>query len=200
MKSRKRKRGKKRNRSKNRVLKRTQRRRHQVRRQIVKRSRVRRLDTIALTPEQADQQRRVFRALRRMREGESLSKATREERLKPKTFIRYARPALRRSGPGKPWKAIPEDKLKSVMNVLTEFGPTPEIIPNSRERKLLGRYNRALRMFRAGEHGAEAALLKFRREKVAGQTLITDIKVLIQLEEAGRLDFDDLYASLGEEA
>ncbi len=135
-----------------------------------------------------------------MREGESLSKATREERLKPKTFIRYARPALRRSGPGKPWKAIPEDKLKSVMNVLTEFGPTAEIIPNSRERKLLGRYNRALRMFRAGEDGAEAALLKFRWKKVASHTLITDIRVLIQLEEAGRLDFDDLYASLGEEA
>jgi hypothetical protein len=135
-----------------------------------------------------------------MREGESLSKATREESLKPKTFIRYARPALRRGGPGKPWKAIPEDKLKSVMNVLTEFGPTPEIIPNSRERNLLGRYNRALRMFRAGENGAEAALLKFRGKKVAGHTLITDIKVLIQIEEAGRLDFDDLYTSLGEES
>lgn len=134
-----------------------------------------------------------------MREGESLSRATREEGLKPKTFIRYARPALRRSGPGKPWKAIPEDKLKSVMNVLTEFGPTPEIIPNSRERKLLGRYNRALRMFRAGEDDAEAELLKFRGKKVAGHTLITDIKVLTQLEEAGRLDFDDLYVSLGEE-
>jgi hypothetical protein len=135
-----------------------------------------------------------------MREGQSLSRATREEGLKPKTFIRYARPALRRRGPGKPWKAIPEDKLKSVMNVLTEFGLTPEIIPNSRERKLLGRYNRALRMFRAGEDNAEAELLKFRGKKVAGHTLITDIKTLIRLEEAGRLDFDDLYASLGEES
>jgi hypothetical protein len=135
-----------------------------------------------------------------MREGESLSKATREERIKPQTFIRYARPALRRSGPGKPWKAIPEDKLAAVMNVLTEFGPTPEIIHSSRERKLLGRYNRALRMFRAGEDGAEAELHAFRNKKVAGHTLITDINVLIQLEEAGRLDFDDLYSSLGEES
>jgi hypothetical protein len=200
MKSRKRKGNKKRNRSKRQPPKRTLRRRYQTKRRVPKRSRIRRLDTIALTPEQADQQRRIFRALRRMREGASLSKATREEGLKPKTFIRYVRPALRRNGPGKPWKAIPEDKLKSVMNVFTEFGPSPEIIPNSRERKLLGRYNRALRMFRAGEDGAEAELLKFRGKKIAGHTLITDSKVLNQLEEAGRLDFDDLYGSLGEES
>jgi len=86
------------------------------------------------------------------------------------------------------------------MNILTEFGPTPEIIRNSRERKLLGRYNRALRMFRAGEDGAEAALLAFRGKKIAGHTLITDTKELIRLEEGGRLDFDDLYSSLGEES
>jgi len=83
------------------------------------------------------------------------------------------------------------------MKVLTEFGPTPEIIRNSRERKLLGRYNRAIRMFRDREDGAEAALLAFRGKKVAGHTLITDFKVLIQLEETERLDFEDLYSWLG---
>jgi hypothetical protein len=169
-------------------------------RRTVRHRQTRRISTVALTPGEADIQRRVFRALRRMREGESLSRASREVGLKPKTFVRYARPALRRSGPGKPWKAIPEDKLNSVMKVITEFGPTPEIIRNSRERKLLGRYNRAVRMFRGGEDGAEAALLTFRGTKVAGHTLITDLKTLIQLEEAGRLDFDDLYSSLGEES
>jgi hypothetical protein len=169
-------------------------------RRTVRRRRTRRINTVAHTPHEADIQRRVFRALRRMRDGESLSKATYEERVKPKTFVRYARLALRRSGPGKPWKAIPEDKLTSVMRVLTEFGPTPEIIRSSRERKLLGRYNQALRIFRAGEDGAKAALLAFRGKKVAGHILITDTKLLNQLEEAGRLDFDDLYSSLGDES
>ena len=135
-----------------------------------------------------------------MREGDSLARAIREEGLKRDTFIRRMRQALRRNGPGKPWKAIPEDKLSSVMNVLTEFGPKTEIIRNSKERKLLGSYNRALRMFRAGEDGAEAALQEFRGKKVAGHTLITDIRILNQLEEAGRLDFDDLYSALGEES
>jgi hypothetical protein len=169
-------------------------------RRTVRHRQTRRIDTVALTPREAGIQRRVFRALRRMRQGESLSRASREVGLKPKTFLRYVRPALRRSGPGKPWKAIPEDKLNSVMKVTTKFGPTPEIIRNSPERKLLGRYNRVLRMFRAGEEGAEAELLKLRGKKVAGHTLITDVKTLIQLEEAGKLDFDDLYSSLGEES
>jgi hypothetical protein len=201
MKSRKRKLAKKRTTSKKRPAKKTTRRRYQVKRRIVKRNRVRRPSTVALNPREADVQRRVARVLRRMQDDhESLSKAARLEGIKSKTFIRYARPALRRSGPGKPWRAIPEDQLPFVMNVPTEFGPTPDIVHSRRERKLLGAYNRAVRMFRAGEDGAEAALLAFRGKKVAGHTLITDTKLLIQLEEAGRLDFDDLYSSLGEES
>jgi hypothetical protein len=202
MKSRKRKLAKKRTTSKKRPAKKTTRRRNQVTRRIVKRNRVRRTSTVALNPREADIQRRVSRVLRRMQDyHESLSKAARLEGIKPKTFVRYARPALRRSGPGKPWKAIPEDRLPFVMNVLTKFGPMPEIVRSRRERKLIGAYNRAVRMFRAGEDGAGAALRVFRGKKVAGHTLITDIKVLIQLEEAGRLDFDDLYSSLdGEES
>jgi hypothetical protein len=136
MKSRKRKLAKKRTTSKKRPAKKTTRRRYQLKRRIVKRNRLRRTSTIARNPHEADIQRRVFRVLRRMREQhESLSKATQLEGIKSRTFIRYARPALRRSGPGKPWKGIPEDKLASVMNVLTRFGPTPEIVHSRRERK-----------------------------------------------------------------
>jgi hypothetical protein len=131
------------------------------------------------------------------RDGESASRAAHEEGLKLETFVRYARRALRRSGPGKPWKAIPEDQLTAVMNILTKFGLIPDVVRSSRERRLLGRYNAALRMFRAGEKGAETALNSFRGKKVAGHTLITDVELLIQLEEAGKLDFDDLYSFLG---
>lgn len=201
MKSRNRKPARKRKTPKRQHTRKTTRRRLQVKRRVAKRKSVSRTKNVALNPREADMQRRVFRALRRMREDrESLSKAARLEGIKSKTFVRHARPALRRSGPGKPWKAIPEDRLSSVMNILTEFGATPDIVPSSRERKLLGAYNRAIRMFRADDPGAKAALLIFRGKKVAGHTLITDIKRLIQLEEAGKLDFDDLYSSLGEEA
>jgi hypothetical protein len=201
MKSKRKKTARKRKVSRKRPIRKTNHRTRPVRRRSPKRSTVRRVPEVARNPREADLQRRVFRALRRMREdNESLSKATKLEGIKPQTFIRHARRALRRRGPGKPWKAIPEDQLAAVMNVPTRFGPIAEVVHGLRERKLLGGYNRAVRMFRAGEDGAEAALRVFRGKKVAGHTLVTDIAVLIQLEEAGKLDFDDLYSSLGEES
>jgi hypothetical protein len=141
-------------------------------------------------------QERVLRVLGRMRrDNVSLSVASRLEGIKPETVVRRARSALYRPGPGKPWKAAQSDQLSAVMTVLTRFGPTTAAVHGSQERKLLGRYNLALRMWRAGEDGAAAAIRTFRGKTVGGHTLITDTKLLIQLEEAGRLDFDNLYSS-----
>jgi hypothetical protein len=83
------------------------------------------------------------------------------------------------------------------MTVLTSRGRIDAVVRNSRERKLLHRYEFALRMFRAGEDGAEAALKAFEGETVGGHALVTDLKLLIELEEAGLLDFDSLYTSFG---
>lgn len=159
---------------------------------------MRRVPEVARNQREANVQRRVFNALRLMREeSQSLSNAAKLAGIKPQTFIRHARRALRRSRPGKPWKAIPEDQLSAAMNIITRFGPTVEIVRSHQERELLGRYSKALRMFRAGEDGAAAALRVFRNKTVAGHELIIDIDLLIQLEEAGRLDYDDLYSYLG---
>lgn len=117
--------------------------------------------------------------------------------MKLKTFRRGAGRYLYRSGPGKPWKARSEDQLRFSMTILTSRGPIEVIVRNSRERKLLHEYELALRMFRAGEDGAEAALKKFKGRKVGGQALVTDIDLLIELEEAGQLDFDAFYTSIG---
>ena len=143
-------------------------------------------------------QERVFRVLRRMRrDGESLARASRAEGIKQETFVRLAKGALYRSGPGKPWKATPEDNLSAAMTVLTRFGPTRAFVRSSRERQLLGRYNSALKMWREGKRGAVKTLMRFRGKTVGSHTLITDINLLTQLEEAGRLDFDSLYLSIG---
>ncbi len=61
------------------------------------------------------------------------------------------------------------------------------------ERARLSRYDIALRRWRAAEDGAEQGLLTFKGQTVAGHILITDPDVLIRLEEAGQLDFDELY-------
>jgi hypothetical protein len=201
MKSRKRKPANKRKSHKKRATRQTTRRRRQVKHRIKKRGPLFHRNALPRNPREAAVKKRVFRALGRMRrDGESASRAAHLEGLKLETFIRHARPALRRGGPGKPWKAIPEDQLAAAIKIHTKFGPTTEIVRSSRERRLLGRYNVALRMFRAGEDGAEKALSAFRGKTVAGHTLITDAKLLIKLEEAGKLDFDDLYSSFEDES
>jgi len=131
------------------------------------------------------------------REGASASKAAQREKIKLATFRKGAGRFLFRSGRGKPWKARSEDQLRFSMTVLTSRGPLDVIVSNSRERKRLSDYNFALRMFRAGEDGAEAALKAFEGKRVGGHVLITDIKLLIELEEAGQLDFEGFYVAIG---
>jgi hypothetical protein len=141
---------------------------------------------------------RVARALSLMRrQGASASEAARQERIKLNTLRKHAGRYLYRSGPGKRWKARSQDQLRFSMTVLTSRGPLDVVVPNSRERKLLSQYNFALRMFRAGEDGADAALKAFEGKTVGGHTLITDIKLLIGLEEAGQLDFEGFYVAIG---
>jgi hypothetical protein len=141
---------------------------------------------------------RVARALSLMRrEGASASKAAQREKMKLATFRKGAGKFLYRSGRGKPWKARTKDQLRFSMTVLTSRGPLEVIVSNSRERKRLSDYNFALRMFRAGEDGAETALKAFEGKKVGGHTLVTDIKLLIELEEAGQLDFEGFYVAIG---
>ena len=117
--------------------------------------------------------------------------------MKLKTFRERAGRYLYRSGLGKPWRARGDDELAVSMNILTSQGRVDEIVRNSRERRLLHRYERWLTRVRAGEDGAEEAAKEFRGRSVAGHTLITDIKLLIELEEAGQLDFDNLYSPFG---
>jgi hypothetical protein len=141
---------------------------------------------------------RIARGLGLMRrEGISASKAAGLERMKLATFRKGAGRFLYRSGPGKPWKARDEDQLSFSMEVLTRHGRISVIIRNSRERRLLHDYENALRMFRGAEDGAEAALKKFEGKAVGGYELITNTKLLIELEEAGHLDFENLYSSFG---
>jgi hypothetical protein len=163
-----------------------------------KHRRVRRNKVIRASSRKAITDPRVARALGLMRrEGFSASEAAHREKMKLKTFRQRAGRYLYRSGPGKPWKARSEDQLPFLMPILTTRGRVEEIVRNSRERKLFHRYELALRMFRAGEDEAEVALKAFKGKRVGGHALITDIKILIELEEAGQLDFDAFYTSIG---
>jgi len=129
--------------------------------------------------------------------GISASEAAHRQRMKLATLLKGAGRFLYRSGPGKPWKARDKDQLSFSMEVLTPQGRISVIVRNSHERKLLHDYENALRRFRGAEPGAEAALKKFKGKTVGGYQLIADTKLLIELEEAGQLDFENLYSSFG---
>lgn len=154
-----------------------------------------------LVPKSARQtavSQKALAALARMRrENLSLAKATRLEHIKPTTFLRYVGSAVHRSGPGKPWKPTKADRFGARMTVLTAQGPTIVFVRGSLERTRLARYDIALRKWRAGEDGADKALMAFQGQTVGGHVLITDSDLLIQLEEAGELDFDTFYVSVG---
>jgi hypothetical protein len=146
---------------------------------------------------QSQTQQKALAALARMRRGLSLARATRFEHIKQSTFLRYVGGAVYRSGPGKPWKVVKVDRFAARMTILTEQGPVIALVHGSRERTRLARYDIALRKWRAGEEGADQELKTFEGQTVAGYVLITDTQILIRLEEAGQLDFDTLYFSVG---
>jgi hypothetical protein len=92
--------------------------------------------------------------------------------MKLKTLLKGAGRYLYRTAPGKPWKARKDDQLRFLMPILTPQGPLDIVVPNLRERKLLHQYDLAIRMFRAGADGAEAALKAFEGKTVGGHTLM----------------------------
>ncbi len=145
---------------------------------------------------QAQARNRAMHVLARTRRGESLSKAARAEHVKPATVRKYLGSQFHQNAPGKRWKPTKSDRLTARMNVLTPLGPMTVPVRGSRERLRLNRHNIAIAKWRRGEPGADAELGAFEGQTVGGHPLITDVKLLATLEDAGVLDFDELYASL----
>ena len=131
-----------------------------------------------------------------MRGGEPLSKAARAEHVKVGTVRKYVGTHVHQDAPGKRWKASKSDRLTDRMNIVTPLGAQPIPVRGSTERSRLGRYNTALRRWREGRPGADAELAPFEGQAVGGHPLITDVNLLATLEDAGVLDFDELYVSL----
>src|SRR5215813_10609083 len=83
------------------------------------------------------------------------------------------------------------------MNILTPQGLAVAEVPKQNERELNAHHVAAVNKWRRGERGAIAALARFRGKTVAGHQLVTDPRALAELEEAGELDFPELYVSPG---
>jgi hypothetical protein len=138
---------------------------------------------------------RALHVVARMRRtGQTLTTASREERIDPRTVRKYVGGELRQllAGRVQPTKA---DRRRRDMLVPTTQGAAPVAIQGSAQASQLGRYMSAVgKYLRTGETDT---LEEFAGQSIAGHPLITDPEQLSSLAQAGALQLDEIYALPG---
>ncbi len=136
---------------------------------------------------------RALHVIARMRRtGQTLTAASRDEHIDPRTVRKYLGTELR--GPKLKRKVRPTkaDRRRRDMLVPTALGTSPVVIRGSKQASELGRYMAAVgKYLRTGESGP---LEKFRGKSIGGYVLITDLDTLGALAQAGALQLDQIYA------
>jgi hypothetical protein len=134
---------------------------------------------------------RALHVLARMRRtGESLTAASREEHIDPRTVRKYLKTELR--GRGEPTKV---DRRNRNMLMPTALGNAPVRIRGSKKASELGKYMSAVgRYLRTGD---VEALAGFEGKSMGGHAFITNPDLLSSLAQAGALTLDEIYAVPG---
>lgn len=134
---------------------------------------------------------RVFKALWAVRQGDSLSKAARDNGVTVRTVKRYVGSALVQDRPGGRIRATKSDHLVRYLQIAGPNGPRDVTARGSKIASEFARYkadtNRLLR-------GDRHAMDKWRGKKIAGIELITDPKILIEQARKDMLPYS-LYRS-----
>jgi hypothetical protein len=86
-------------------------------------------------------------------------------------------------------QVTPADRLPRPMPIPTALGDQTFVVRGSRKASLLAKYRLAILT------GDEVELQKFKGKKVAGQELITDIRTIQALLDAGAIDPAEIYAA-----
>jgi hypothetical protein len=132
--------------------------------------------------------------VRRTRNGESLSRASKDVGIGQDTVLRYAGSAFERDERGR-WKAKPSDRLYRQMRFLTERGLVTVEPANSKEASKLAAYWHAVdRYLKTGD---DRLLRKFERMRLRTRVhpFLTNRAQLERLGYAGEISFEDLYQS-----
>ena len=140
---------------------------------------------------------RVNHVLTKMRaSGLSLSRASREVGIAPKTVTRYAKSGLRRLKSGR-YAVKGSDALLRLLRIPTSSGVTEIAVRSSREASKLANYWVAVDDYLAT--GDSYSIEKFRNQFITDASgakvpLVTDLEELDRLGRAGVLSFESLYA------
>jgi len=134
---------------------------------------------------------RVLGAVYAMRRGASLSRATRENGVTPRTVRRYASAALVQDRPGGRIRATKSDRLIRYLVIPGPDGPREISVRGSKTASEFAKYKAAVNRFLRGDRDAMA---DWHGKKIAGIELITAADTLKGLAEKGLLPYS-LYRS-----
>jgi hypothetical protein len=131
----------------------------------------------------------------RVRDGQSLRKASKEFGLAASTVVELGRPALRKKN-GR-YVATKTDRLLRVVSVLKAKGRMEIATRDSRQASLIGSHWAAVQRYL--QTGDDSALLKFKKTKVIDASskrhvLLTNLGELNRQASAGVLSFESMYA------
>lgn len=153
-------------------------------RQISKSSHARRSDAA---------RERAIKALWSIRQGDSLSKAARDNGVTARTIKRYVGSALVQDRPGGRIRATKSDRLVRYLQIPGPNGPRDVIVRGSKTASKFASYKAAINRLLAGDRDAMAP---WQGKKIAGIELITDTKTLVEQGRKEILPYS-LYRSLG---
>jgi hypothetical protein len=130
-------------------------------------------------------------------DGISLTKASRQFKVNPRTVKRLAGSALRKLGNGQ-YAAKPNDRIFRVITVLAKRKGLVQVATmDFRQAKKASKHSAAVESYR--DAGEASALAKFKRKYIVDASgkriaLMTDLDDLDRLGSAGELSFESLYA------
>ena len=144
----------------------------------------------ALSPARYQARLRAEKALGRMRQGASMTRAIKESDTSREALFRYFRHQLRRDRSGR-YQARRLSGDPFVMTVVTTQGAQARVVASIKQRSVVGRHHSAIKQYLAT--GDAAVLAPFEGEQVAGATLDTDPDRVVELWRLGELDFLEIY-------
>jgi hypothetical protein len=140
----------------------------------------------------AEARNRALRALTAMRQGDSLSKAARDNGVTARTIKRYVGSALVQRRPGGRIRATKSDRLIRYLQIPGPDGPRNVNVRGSKAASEFASYKAAVNRLLRGDRNAMAP---WHGKTIAGLALITDTKALVEQARKELLPYS-LYRSL----
>lgn len=148
--------------------------------------------TLKLQARSDASRQRALKALWAIRQGDTLSKAARDNGVTVRTIKHYVGSALVQDRPGGRIRATKSDRLVRYLQIPGPDGPREITVRGSKTASKFANYKAAINRLLGGDRNA---MDKWHGKKIAGIELITDTKTLVEQARKEILPYS-LYRSL----